>query len=83
MTLDVQFQCTEVALDRLVVLGDALFHAIQASSRWRIERRTGKPTTGCLVAFIPRRQHLDISIQISVGHTKGLELITQLQLEAL
>ncbi|KJZ68738.1 hypothetical protein HIM_11869 [Hirsutella minnesotensis 3608] len=78
-----QFQCTHVTLSRVSMLGSLLFDAIQASSRWKAERRNRNPTTECLVAFIPRRQNMDVSIRITVGHKKGLELIMQLQLESI
>jgi len=78
---EIEYKCSQIAISRISVLGDLLFDAMQASARWKQERKGGGSRTDCLVALIPRSQNVDISINISVGHKKGLELINQLQLE--
>jgi hypothetical protein len=79
--IEIEYKCSDIAITRISVLGDLLFNAVQASARWKQERKSGRATTGCLVVLIPRSQNVDISINVLVGHKKGLELIKELQLE--
>jgi hypothetical protein len=79
--IEIEYKCSQIAIRRIPVLGDLLSDAMHASARWKQERNDGGSRTDCLVALIPRSQNVDISINILVGHMKGLELINQLQLE--
>lgn len=79
--IEIEYKCSQIAISRMSVLGDLLFDAVQASVQWKREQKSGRATTDCLVALIPRSQNVDICIRVSVGHQKGLELINQLQLE--
>jgi hypothetical protein len=74
-----KYRNSQTSISRIPVLGDRLFDAVQASAQWRQERKTRGLMTDCLMALIPRSQNEDISIILSVGHEKGLELINQLQ----
>jgi hypothetical protein len=79
--IEIEYKCSHIAISRMSVLGDLLFDAVQASARWKQERKCGGSTTDCLIALIPRSQNVDISINVSIGHEEGLKLINQLQLE--
>ena len=74
----IAFRYSQTPIALLRVLGDPLFGAVQTSAQWEQERRTGELTTDCLIAFIPRNQNEDISIILSIGHQKGLEIINLL-----
>ena len=76
----IAYRYSQTPITRIPVLGDRLFDAVQASAQWKQERKIRGLTTDCLIALIPRSQNEDISIILSVGHKKGLELI-QLLLE--
>lgn len=54
---------------------------MKTSAQWKQERDVGLATTDCLIALIPRNKSEDISINLTVGHKKGLELINTLQPE--
>ncbi len=77
----IEYRYSQISISQIPILGDHLFDAVQASAQWKEERKTGGFTTDCMIALIPRSQNEDISIILSVGHEKGLELLNQLQPE--
>jgi hypothetical protein len=79
--IDIEYECSRIAISRILVLGDLLFDAVLASARWKQERKIGGLTTDCLTVLIPRSKTEDISIILSIGHERGLRLTNQLQLE--
>lgn len=62
------------------LLGDPLFDAVAASNQWQWERKIGGLTTDCMNVLVPEEPSQDISITLSVGHKKGLEVIDKFKL---
>lgn len=80
-TIDIDYRCSEAPISQIPLVGDLLFDAVQSSRQWRWERDLGgKSTTDCLNALIPKNRSQDISITLTVGHEKGLDLIEKFQL---
>jgi len=63
------------------LLGDSLFDAMAASNQWIWERKVGGLTTDCMNAMVPEDRSQDISITLSVGYRKGLEVIDKFKLQ--
>lgn len=79
-TAEIDYKCSEAPIILVPLLGDPLFNAVSASNQWKWERRVGGLTTDCMNAMVPEDPSQDISITLSVGHKKGLELIRKFKL---
>lgn len=58
------------------ILGERILNAVQTSNQWQWERSIGgTDTSDCLTALVPKNRNRDISINLLVGHSSGLQLI--------
>ncbi|KAH8595129.1 hypothetical protein B0O99DRAFT_672318 [Bisporella sp. PMI_857] len=76
----IDYRCSEAPIRLMPLLGDPLFDAVADSNQWKWERRIGGTTSDCMNALVPEDRSQDISITLSVGHKKGLEVIDTFQL---
>jgi hypothetical protein len=79
-TTEIDYRCSEAPISLMPLLGNSLFDAVAASNQWIWERKVGGPTTDCINAIVPEDRSQDISITLSVGYRKGLEVINKFQL---
>jgi len=79
-TTEIDYRCSEAPISLMPLLGNPLFDAVAASNQWIWERKVGGPTTDCMNAMAPEDRSQDISITLSVGYRKGLEVIDKFQL---
>lgn len=79
-TTEIDYRCSEAPISLMPLLGDPLFNAVAASNQWKWERNVGGPTTDCMNAMVPQDRNQDISITLSLGYRKGLEVIDKFKL---
>ncbi|KFZ15462.1 hypothetical protein V501_02713 [Pseudogymnoascus sp. VKM F-4519 (FW-2642)] len=77
----IDYKCSEAQITLMPLLGEPLFDAVAASNQWQWEREIGGPTTDCMNAMVPEDRSQDISITLSVGYEKGLEVIDKFRLK--
>lgn len=77
----IDYRCSEAPISLMPLLGNPLFNAVAASNQWKWERDVGGRTTDCMNAMVPQDRNQDISITLSLGFEKGLEVIDTFKLE--
>ncbi|PCG88447.1 Hypothetical protein PENO1_109160 [Penicillium occitanis (nom. inval.)] len=77
----IQYMFSKAPSDSLLLLGDPLFKAVQASKQWAIDRTLEEARTGCITILIPAGKDEDISVNILVGRVQGLEMLNTFMME--
>jgi hypothetical protein len=78
---DIQYMFSKSPSNSLLLLGDPLLKAIQASNQWAMDRKLGEARTGCITVLIPAGKNEDVSVNILVGRIQGLEMLNTFMME--
>uniref|UniRef100_A0A093XC93 Uncharacterized protein n=1 Tax=Talaromyces marneffei PM1 TaxID=1077442 RepID=A0A093XC93_TALMA len=77
----IQYMFSKAPSNSLLLLGDPLLKAIQASNQWAVDRKLEEARTGCITILIPAGKNEDVSVNILVGRVQGLEMLNTFMME--